>query len=130
MSRVGESARWPDLSGVWTSPRRRNRPDRLSAIDGPTSRRPRTGSADRRAPVVSSAGANDGMLLLQSGPMTGPFHRHLMLGCLLAGAVFVTSADLVSRLVIEPIELPVGLVTSVFGGPVFLWIVSRRRGGA
>jgi iron complex transport system permease protein len=63
-------------------------------------------------------------------PMTGPFHRHVMLGCLLAGAVFVTSADLVSRLVIEPIELPVGLVTSVFGGPVFLWIVSRRRSGA
>ncbi|HEX6222334.1 MAG TPA: iron ABC transporter permease [Acidimicrobiia bacterium] len=60
-------------------------------------------------------------------PVTGPFHRHLMLGSLVAGAVFVASADLVARLAIEPIELPVGLVTSVLGGPMFLWIVSRRR---
>lgn len=60
-------------------------------------------------------------------PITGPFHRHLMLGSLVAGAVFVVASDLVARLAIEPVELPVGLVTSVLGGPMFLWIVSRRR---
>ena len=60
-------------------------------------------------------------------PITGPFHRHLMWGCLLGGALFVAGADLVARLAIEPVELPVGLVTSILGGPMFLWIVSRRR---
>lgn len=61
-------------------------------------------------------------------PITGPFHRHLLLGSLVAGAGFLALSDLVARLAIEPIELPVGLVTSVVGGPLFLWLVSRRRG--
>jgi len=60
-------------------------------------------------------------------PITGPFHRALMWGSLVAGAGFVVASDLVARLAIEPVELPVGLVTSVVGGPMFLWIVSRRR---
>lgn len=60
-------------------------------------------------------------------PLTGPLTRHLLSGCLLAGAVFVAASDLVARLVLEPIEIPVGLVTAVVGGPVFLWMVTRRR---
>ncbi|MGD2042252.1 MAG: iron ABC transporter permease [Acidimicrobiia bacterium] len=60
-------------------------------------------------------------------PVTGPFHRHMLLGSLVGGAGFVALSDLVSRLAIEPVELPVGLVTSVVGGPLFLWLVSRRR---
>ncbi|MGD2060065.1 MAG: iron chelate uptake ABC transporter family permease subunit, partial [Acidimicrobiia bacterium] len=46
---------------------------------------------------------------------------------LLAGAGFLALSDLVARLAIEPIELPVGLVTSIVGGPLFLWLVSRRH---
>jgi iron complex transport system permease protein len=60
-------------------------------------------------------------------PVTGPFHRHLLVGCLIAGAGFLALSDLIARLAIEPIELPVGLVTSVVGGPLFLWLVSRGR---
>lgn len=60
-------------------------------------------------------------------PITGPFHRHLLFGSLIAGAGFMALSDLIARLVIEPIELPVGLITSVVGGPLFLWLVSRRR---
>jgi iron complex transport system permease protein len=60
-------------------------------------------------------------------PITGPFHRHILLGSLVAGAGFLALSDLAARLVLEPIELPVGLVTSVVGGPLFLWLVSRRR---
>jgi iron complex transport system permease protein len=60
-------------------------------------------------------------------PLTGPFHRHILLGSLVAGAGFLAVSDLAARLVLEPIELPVGLVTSVAGGPLFLWLVSRRR---
>ena len=60
-------------------------------------------------------------------PVTGPAARNLLFGCVLAGALFVAASDLVSRLVLEPIELPVGLITAIVGGPVFLWMVTRRR---
>jgi iron complex transport system permease protein len=58
--------------------------------------------------------------------LTGPSHRFLLPAAMAAGAVFVSASDLVARLAIEPIELPVGLVTAVVGGPVFLWLLSRR----
>jgi iron complex transport system permease protein len=60
-------------------------------------------------------------------PITGPFHRHILAGSLAAGAGFLALSDLTARLVLEPIELPVGLITSVAGGPLFLWLVTRRR---
>lgn len=60
-------------------------------------------------------------------PLTGPHHRHLLASSLLGGGLFVVASDLVARLALEPVEIPVGLVTSVVGGPVFLWLVSRQR---
>ena len=48
--------------------------------------------------------------------------------CAIAGAGFVTFCDLVSRLVFAPHELPVGILMSVAGGPVFLFLLLRRRG--
>lgn len=59
--------------------------------------------------------------------LTGPSHRHLLVGALASGALFVAAADLVARLALEPIEIPVGLVTAAVGGPLFLWMLSRRR---
>ena len=58
---------------------------------------------------------------------TGPIHRHLLVATMAAGAVFVVASDLVARLIIQPIEVPVGLVTAAIGGPVFLWLLTRRR---
>ena len=58
---------------------------------------------------------------------TGPLHRHLLLAALASGALFVVASDLVARLAIQPIEIPVGLVTAAIGGPVFLWLLTRRR---
>jgi iron complex transport system permease protein len=58
---------------------------------------------------------------------TGPLHRHLLVASLAGGALFVAAADLVARLAIQPIEIPVGLVTAAVGGPVFLWLLTRRR---
>lgn len=58
---------------------------------------------------------------------TGPLHRHLLVMSLGAGALFVVAADLVARLAIQPVEIPVGLVTAAFGGPTFLWLLTRRR---
>lgn len=37
-------------------------------------------------------------------------------------------ADMISRVVIAPAELPIGIITAVLGAPVFLWILLRKRG--
>ena len=57
--------------------------------------------------------------------VTGPLHRHLLVASVGGGALFVAAADLLARLAIQPIELPVGLVTAALGGPVFLWLLTR-----
>jgi iron complex transport system permease protein len=59
--------------------------------------------------------------------LTGPAHRPLMLGSVLAGGLFVVVTDLVARTVFVPIEIPVGLVTAVVGGPFFLWLIRKAR---
>ncbi|MER7013962.1 iron ABC transporter permease [Saccharopolyspora sp. NPDC000359] len=53
-------------------------------------------------------------------------HRLLPVSALL-GAVFLVLADLVARLVVAPGELPVGVLTALVGGPVFLVMLRRRR---
>ncbi len=58
---------------------------------------------------------------------TGPAHRYLLPAALAAGALFLAAADLVARLALEPTEIPVGLVTAAVGGPLFLWLLTRRR---
>ena len=47
----------------------------------------------------------------------------------LTGAAFVTFADLAARLIFAPYELPVGVLLSVVGGPFFLWMLMKRKGG-
>jgi iron complex transport system permease protein len=49
--------------------------------------------------------------------------------CALSGAGFVTLCDLASRLLFAPYELPVGILMSVIGGPVFLFLLVRSKGG-
>jgi len=59
-------------------------------------------------------------------PIVGPQHRYLLLASLLGGGVFVMAADLVARTLLSPTEIPVGLITALIGGPVFLFLLSRR----
>jgi len=58
----------------------------------------------------------------------GPDHRFLLPAAALLGAGLLVLADIIARLIIAPAELPIGIVTAVLGGPVFLWILLRRRG--
>jgi len=44
----------------------------------------------------------------------------------LFGAAFLIACDLVARTVLAPVELPVGIVTAMIGGPFFLWLLFRR----
>ncbi|MEM9583028.1 MAG: iron ABC transporter permease [Pseudomonadota bacterium] len=59
---------------------------------------------------------------------TGPDHRTLLINAALLGASLLLVADIISRVIIAPAELPIGIVTAVLGAPVFLWILLRRRG--
>jgi iron complex transport system permease protein len=59
----------------------------------------------------------------------GPDHRLLLPASVLSGAVVMVLADLVARVVLAPVELPVGIVTALAGGPVFVWLLLRSRTG-
>ncbi|MEM0937104.1 MAG: iron ABC transporter permease [Pseudomonadota bacterium] len=58
----------------------------------------------------------------------GPDHRYLLLNSALLGAALLVTADMISRSIIAPAELPIGIVTATLGGPFFLWILLRNRG--
>lgn len=53
----------------------------------------------------------------------GPDHKVLVPASLLGGAITLVLADLVARTVIAPVELPVGVVTALLGGPFFVWLL-------
>jgi iron complex transport system permease protein len=53
--------------------------------------------------------------------------RIVLPGSLLCGAAFLIAADAVARTALAPLELPVGAVTALLGGPVFLWLLHRRQ---
>ena len=59
------------------------------------------------------------------GEESGP----LVAASALGGACFVTFCDLLARVLFAPFELPVGVVLAVTGGPFFLWLLFRQRGG-
>lgn len=59
--------------------------------------------------------------------MKGSDNRFLILGSALTGATLLSLADLIARLALRPAELPIGIVTSVVGVPVFLYLLRRRQ---
>lgn len=61
--------------------------------------------------------------------VVGEESRPLLLCSALGGAVLMTLCDLVARTVAAPFELPVGTILSILGGPFFLWLLVRQRGG-
>jgi iron complex transport system permease protein len=59
----------------------------------------------------------------------GSDHRWLLPGAALAGAILLLLADTLARTVVIPAEMPVGLLTSLLGGPWFLWQILRQQRG-
>lgn len=57
----------------------------------------------------------------------GSDNRYLLVGSALLGATLLSLADLIARLALRPAELPIGIVTSVVGVPVFLSLLRRRQ---
>ncbi len=62
--------------------------------------------------------------------LLGPNHRRLLPASLCAGAVFLLLADLAARTILRPLELPIGVVTSLVGAVVFVALFLRTRKGA
>ena len=58
--------------------------------------------------------------------VVGPDHRLVVPASLGFGAAFLIGCDLISRTVLAPIDLPVGIVTALIGGPFFLWLLVRQ----
>ncbi len=59
--------------------------------------------------------------------IVGPDHRLLMPVSALGGAVFLVTTDTVARLIIQPSELQVGIITNLLGAPFFLYLLYRNR---
>lgn len=59
--------------------------------------------------------------------LVGPDHRKLLPASLFSGAVFLLLADLTARTAVSPVELPIGVVTSLVGAVAFVIIFSRAR---
>ena len=59
--------------------------------------------------------------------IVGPNHKKLLPASLFGGAVFLMLSDLAARVLLNPIELPIGVVTSIVGSVVFVIIFYRAR---
>ncbi|MGW9207014.1 Fe(3+)-hydroxamate ABC transporter permease FhuB [Embleya sp. NPDC055664] len=64
-----------------------------------------------------------------AGRLTGPL-RVPILGSMLVGAILIVLADMLGRIVLDGAEIPVGVVTTVLGGPFLLWVLLGRSGSA
>jgi iron complex transport system permease protein len=59
--------------------------------------------------------------------LVGADHRVVLPASALFGAAFLVLCDLVARTALSPLELPVGVITALIGGPYFLWLLVRRK---
>jgi iron complex transport system permease protein len=56
-------------------------------------------------------------------------YKWIIIHSSLYGAIFLLLADITSKLIIHPNELPIGVVTVLFGAPFFIYLVRKRRWG-
>ncbi|MBN1871395.1 MAG: iron ABC transporter permease [Candidatus Omnitrophica bacterium] len=56
----------------------------------------------------------------------GSNHRYLAPASLLFGGCFMVICDLISRKIVPPSEIPIGIITALLGGPLFIWLLIRR----
>lgn len=56
----------------------------------------------------------------------GSDHKRLLLLTALIGSLFLIWADLISRVIIENVELPIGIITSIIGAPLFIYIIVKK----
>ena len=59
--------------------------------------------------------------------VVGADHRLVLPASTLFGAAFLVACDVIARTAFAPIELPVGIITAIIGGPFFLWLLIKKR---
>ncbi len=59
--------------------------------------------------------------------MVGSDHRLVLPASAFLGAGFLVGCDTLARIVLAPLELPVGVITAIIGGPFFLWMLITKR---
>jgi iron complex transport system permease protein len=59
--------------------------------------------------------------------MLGSDNRYLIIGSAFMGAIVISLADLIARFCLRPAELPIGIVTSAVGVPIFVYLLRRRQ---
>jgi ABC-type cobalamin transport system permease subunit len=105
-----------------------------SGKQGDGSRNQVIGASEGSAGVVLAATATGaagpiGFIALTAPQLARRLTRtpHLpLLSSALTGAVVLVGADLVARTLLPPLEIPVGALTSLVGGPYLLWLLGRR----
>lgn len=59
----------------------------------------------------------------------GPDHRYLIPSSIFLGGGFLALADTIARTALAPVDLPVGIITTLLGGPFFLWLLVHKKPG-
>ncbi|AEC52346.1 iron (III) dicitrate transport system permease protein [Pyrococcus sp. NA2] len=61
--------------------------------------------------------------------LVGPNHRRLLPTAAMFGGTLMVLSDLLARTLVAPVEIPIGIVTSLFGAPFFTYILLKRKRG-
>lgn len=59
--------------------------------------------------------------------LVGPKHRILFPTCAFVGAVLVSIADTIARVIVQPSEIPTGIIVAIIGAPYFLYLLTKSR---
>ena len=60
--------------------------------------------------------------------LVGGQHHILLPTAALIGTLLVLTADTLGRIISPPVEIPAGVITSIVGGPYFIYLLYRHRG--
>ncbi|MCD8023363.1 MAG: iron chelate uptake ABC transporter family permease subunit, partial [Lachnospiraceae bacterium] len=59
----------------------------------------------------------------------GSDHRHLLPLSMLTGGIFLIWADVIARVLLENTEIPIGVITSAVGAPIFVYMMVKKSYG-
>ena len=59
--------------------------------------------------------------------LRGSDNRYVITGSALLGGIVMLVADMVSRIIIAPAEMPIGIISAFIGAPLFLWMLLQNR---
>jgi iron complex transport system permease protein len=62
--------------------------------------------------------------------LVGADHKRVLPVAALSGSILVVWVDVAARTLLAPEELPVGILTAIVGGPLFIFLLKRKTGGA